>query len=334
MNSNFFEDAHKVAVKTRQASYTGWLSLQLGKPIESVPIKQRSITQISTALLVTFCCFISLFIASMEKNEYLLHKNSKDSVDATSEDLPPPYEAVVESSTSRTPSSKTADVQLLSRLDRPKVHFGLPGKPLLLFTPNPERIKCQCGRHVDTTRRNFLLPKDKARCACGYIVTSSGYSSHPSQCRDISEGSGKECSCGTSLMEHVCKENTFVCTCGAVFSSDRSVRRICEYHQIFSNDAQNVPCDCGRYVDTTIEWRIRHGRNNVGKGVDADHALNGYTTFDYTLPECSGRCVCGMTVRRNGNCVLEHKNECCRIKSSSEKETVFGSEESCTCCYF
>ena len=254
----------------------------------------------------------------------------EDSKDEEPQDPPPPYEEQLP--TEPGPSKATSSWSTSKRVAFQIPTFSRPEERVRFYTPHPERVMCACGKHNDTTQRSWLLPSGKVYCACGYIVTSFGYSYYPPNPKDVPEPSPPKCSCGTQLPKQLRGDRFFLCPCGAQFRPDGSVQRFCEYHQLYASDAQNVRCDCGRFVNTTAEWTIRHGH---GTRFDGDKRIQGagYTMFEYILPKDSGKCSCGRTIRRDGTSSMKHNNYCCKVWEVSEKDAVAGSEESCTCAY-
>jgi hypothetical protein len=187
--------------------------------------------------------------------------------------------------------------------------------------------------YVDTTKRSWYLPAGQARCACGYIVSSTGYSCHASQCKDLALDASKKCGCGEPLPEILDYRPWYSCKCGSMFYPDGSVRRACPYHQTSSHDARNVQCKCGRHVDTTATWKIRHGTKSLTQGELKGFPWAGYSMYDYKLPAGSARCECGLKVKRDCTSVSEGHMRCCKVLSSKAREAVSGSEESCTCAW-
>lgn len=212
--------------------------------------------------------------------------------------------------------------------------FRLQGFPLQYYLPDPKRVKCRCGKHVDTTKRSLYLAAERAECICGYIVRSTGYAWIPSQCNSLLPVRPRKCGCGEALPDDIMRLPTFRCRCEAQFQSDGSVKRFCPHHRKLTSDAQNVQCQCGRYIDTTATWRALHGSKSMTQGEFLSHPRAGWSHYDYTLPEGSGLCVCGLFVSRYGTGGVSDHWKCCSMLSCKPRNIVSdGSTESCTCIY-
>jgi hypothetical protein len=231
---------------------------------------------------------------------------------------PPPYETS-EGKPARQPGffSKLFRSRNEGSIRSPSGAAFRPAKNLELVLPNPEHVKCRCGKHVDTTRFYNSLPKGHARCRCGYIVSSTGYACHPEQFyASNSRRNQFKCSCGADVPKPRGREIEAWCPCGAAFKEDGSGWRYCQYHEVLNEDGRNVKCSCGRYVDTTVEWTIRHKRY-------------GFMTF--SLPFGVGRCECGMDVRRDGIVRTSDTNDCYTVLS---KKPTSREDSECTCAYY
>ncbi len=213
------------------------------------------------------------------------------------------------------PTSSTTSRDLEPKFWRPK-------EQLRILSPDPKDIMCRCGRHVDTTIHYKSLDPSSIRCTCGYIVTSNGYSYLPPTAAK-SQAAKIEFSCGGRS-----NGAAFACSCGATFSPEGSPKQFCEQHSSWSGDERSVRCDCGRYVDITALWTSEHGRASEKRSFSRDPALVGYTMYTYKLPAGSGRCDCGLTVRRDGTVTSRHSNTCCKVTS---KKAVSKGGNGCTC---
>ena len=249
------------------------------------------------------------------------------------QELPPSYDEAVQSTSSGFGNFFRRYAGRNSRANDTRVEISTwkHEKPLQYYLPDPKYVKCHCGKHVDTTKRSWYLPAGNTRCACGYVVSSTGYSCHASQYKGLALDASKKCGCGEPLPELRDCRSWYTCKCGAIFSSDGSARRVCPYHQTSSDDARNVQCKCGRHVDTTAIWNIRHGTKNLTQGEINGFPWAGYSMYDYKLPAGSARCECGLTVKRDGTSVSEGHMRCCKVLSCKAREAPMESEESCTC---
>ena len=160
--------------------------------------------------------------------------------------------------------------------------YWQPTEQLQFITPDPKRIRCRCGRRVDTTRQQEGLEPGSVRCKCGYIVESTGYSS-PACSRIARETTGECRSRGTHFRHRSSQEIPGPAT--------SSAQRVPEQHWKSLHHPKKVPCKCGRYVDTTITWTLQHGRNSSKSTSERSTSLVGYTMYSYALPAGSGRCV-------------------------------------------
>jgi hypothetical protein len=246
--------------------------------------------------------------------------------EADTKQSPPSYEEATQPTSSR--FSNFSQRHIDSNAGPSKIQVGKSF--LQYFLPDPKHVKCRCGAYVDTTKRSPHFPAERVRCMCGYIVSSNGYACHPSHCKDLPPDDPK-CGCGELLPDTGRHQATITCKCGAEFGSDGSVKRFCPYHRITANDARNVQCQCGRYVDTTAIWRILHGTKSLTIGELNSHPRAGYSHYDYTLPERQGRCFCGLTVMRDGTCSVGEHWQCCTVLSCKPREDKAGSEQSCKC---
>lgn len=244
------------------------------------------------------------------------------------EELPPSYE---EAAPSATPPHVPLTIPLCSQAfwkrKKTKISVSRHERPLLLYLPNPEHVRCRCGAYVNTTHRSPNLPAGKVRCRCGYIVSSTGYACHPPQCVELTGDDWKQCSCGEALPDPPNTYSAHSCSCGAVFSPDGSVKRKCSIHNAYSNDARNTLCPCGRHVDTTALWKVMHGTRSMR---DTTNPHAGYSSYDYNLPYGSGKCVCGLIVKRNGSWSANHM-KCCEVISSKPRKADTDIPEGCTC---
>lgn len=244
-------------------------------------------------------------------------------------DPPPPYTAIEPTERNNFFASITSRLRsnskTTSREESPR--FGRPGKQLQFFLPDPARIKCRCGQHVDTTSNQ----SGRVICYCGYTVTSSGASfptrlPHP----PVHEYETPRCSCGTALPDLDGSVLPWECTCGAHFLSSDTVKRICSVHGKSSSDPRNFHCPCGKWVDTTVDYTITHGsrstRPHPVTGVVHSHA--GYTIYEYSLPTGSGACSCGRIMSRNGKATNKRLDSCCEVQSTCRKERE---GDACTC---
>jgi hypothetical protein len=255
----------------------------------------------------------------MEKSE----KEPAVCFDDVPQDPPPAYEDVFE-----TPQGSHLP-RVIQALTHPwsshsrKIEAWRPQNQIQFLLPDPRHIQCRCGRHVDTTIGDWLLPAGKVSCSCGYIVSSDGYASFPHKSGETSPII--KCSCGTPLPLRKPALETFSCECGAMFLSNGDARRLCPQHEVRSLDACNVRCKCGNYVDTTGEWTIRHNGRKVEDG-----SSRSYSMYDYVLSAGCGRCVCGLTARRIGSCITGHPTSCCSVlRVSKTARGGFG----CTCAW-
>ena len=197
-----------------------------------------------------------------------------------------------------------------------------PTKEVQIFLPDPKHVKCRCGQHKDTTISDQTLPAGRVECHCGYIVTSTGQAYYPPAASSSKspDCTNYKCSCGTKHRRDRDHKAITTCPCGAQFHPNGSVKRLCPFHDVYALDARNVRCSCGQYVDTTLEWIVLHAN---GK----------YSSYKYPVPRGNGRCACGMTVSRDGSCVMEHRNSCCKISRQSRREIKDGGVEgrACSC---
>jgi hypothetical protein len=210
----------------------------------------------------------------MEKAGY---KHKSDQHDEAAHDLPPPYAATLLELSPRTGQAqrkswiaalfgghrrlptKTASVP-------PTRSFGTQTEPLPKVDPiharsseaieprastrklrlflgpiDPKQVKCCCGKYNDTTVRCSALPGGRVKCACGYVVTSSGYSSfHASSVLDLD-----------GLLDQ--SKNKVLCACSRPIA--RSSK--CPDCLIWHSNQGNV------YVRTETGWerqsrRLRH----------------------------------------------------------------------------
>lgn len=246
---------------------------------------------------------------------------------------PPSYAEATQPTSTRFGNLYLRPVHSNARPSRTQLRqsFWRPSTALQYLLPDPERVRCRCGAYVDTTKRSPNFPAERVRCRCGYIVSSNGYACHPSHCKDLPPD-GAKCGCGELLPDTGCRKDTTTCKCGAEFGSDGAVKRTCPYHRIKANDARNVQCRCGRYVDTTAIWRMLHGTKSMTMGEANSNPWAGYSHYDYTLPEAQGRCVCGLTVMRDGTSIVGEHRRCCTVLSCKPRDgEAIGSEQSCTC---
>lgn len=255
----------------------------------------------------------------------------KDDDDDHFEDPPPPYDDIGIGSSSPEAHSATLNRNAPTKKGGPE--FYPPNRPLKFFPPHPNHVKCCCGRYVDTRKPSIHLPLGQVFCECGYVVTSAGYSYFPVQGGESATDKTLKCDACATPIPSFWKLREFVCRCGARFQDGEHVKRWCPYHKVESRDARNMRCFCGLYVDTTAEWKVRHGHLPPDKHTEKQRSCKGYSTYEYTLPRGSGKCKCGATVTRDGNLLLDHRRGCCRTLSHEKKEPVVGTEDSCTCAY-
>jgi hypothetical protein len=124
------------------------------------------------------------------------------------------------------------------RTNQPKivVECWRPEKPLRFFGPDPKRVKCRCGKHVDTTTHDKQHNLGTVLCTCGYLVESTGYSYRPTTAR------WAHCSCGRAVdtestvrlyhkysstltrYEYTLPAGSGRCTCGKTVRSDGTVK--------------------------------------------------------------------------------------------------------------
>ena len=244
-------------------------------------------------------------------------------------DQPPSYEEATQS-----PTTPTLLRSILKRgkQSQPEIVFRKQAAPLQFYTPDPKHIKCRCGKHVDTTKRSPHLVAGTVKCSCGYVVSSTGYACHPSQCSSVIPASARKCSCGELFSEMRYDSSTFSCHCGAMFGSDEKAKRLCKWHQCVTGDARNVLCRCGRVLDTTAVYRVLHGTKSFTQGEFSKHPRAGWSHYDYTLPEGTALCECGIFVKRDGSSEVGKHWTCCKVLSCKARESgLASSEESCTC---
>ena len=286
--------------------------------------------------------FLSLFPVThfnthfaMEKEESLKPPVPIEDDQLDSQELPPSYDEAVQSNSNQFSGffRRYTGRSSVANDSRVKVSAWKQDKPLQYYLPDPKHVKCRCGKHVDTTNRSRHLPEGETRCTCGYIVSSTGQSHHESHVKDVDSGISDTCGCGEQLRDFMDYHLWYTCKCGAIFYPDGSVRRICPYHQTSSDDARNVQCKCGKHVDTTAIWKVQHGTKSLTEGHMSGFPWAGYSTYEYTLPAGSGRCECGLIVKRDGTTVSEGHLGCCKVASCKALEAAVGSEESCTCAW-
>ena len=274
----------------------------------------------------------------MEKKGHLNLPIPVEDEDDEAFDLPPPYEEAVQSH-QPAPGRVSPKPPPWPQYTKTTLSFWKHKQPLQYYPPDPRSIKCRCGRHVNTTHPSTSLPPGHARCICGYIVSSTGYACPPSHLNIPASAPDdiKKCGCGEPLPESRCSQCAYICKCGASFNADGTVMRRCPIHKTIGRDPRNVQCVCGRYVDTTAVWKMRHGTPSLTEGEVWGYSWAGYSLYDYTLPEWSGRCGCGMTVRRDGLVTQEHGSvtleygPCCRVLSCKPRKRLEGGGEGCTC---
>ena len=250
----------------------------------------------------------------------------QDDQGSIGKDPPPAYESLDIDEDNNTPLRQRINAFFSAHHNEKVPPSWRAKRNVTVLLPDPTHIKCRCGSHRDTTQSQWGLPSGSVSCICGYIVYSSGYSCHPSQAKTTpGYDDGKRC--GACARPLKLNHNAGPCSCGAVFHPDGSVQRYCPEHRLWTKDARNVRCKCGCYVDTTATWDIHHQWPK-------NYARHNEARYSYCSQGNTGRCVCGMTVRRDGQRILEHGNDCCRISSKGAREQSSGSSTECTCAYY
>lgn len=129
----------------------------------------------------------------------------------------------------------------------PTAEFKPPEKPIQFLPPDPTRIKCCCGRHVDTTDTSQSFPIGWVRCKkCRYYVHSSGCARHDPPWKPCP----RESCTGTVSLPTM---KATACKCGVILELDGSFRLPGEH-----TDPTRVKCICGVVNDTTQECKVSH----------------------------------------------------------------------------
>lgn len=163
---------------------------------------------------------------------------------------------------------------------------------------SPRSVKCHCGVYCDTTKTEIGLPKGQVYCRCGYIVSYTGSSHHPSP----PPAPPLRCDCNKPLpTRKTCSD------CGLWLVYEGAVlRKTAE--GLWDPATSVVKCRCRRLVNVTLRYEMHH--KEPGK-----------SHYNYTLPAGTAKCFCGATISADGTVVLGHTGGCCkRYERSSRRE--------------